>query len=207
MKREDFLKLNALDRMNYLNEKLKEHEVQNIKKFFKDIIKIDYGSCKTYLNKHNIIYDKNTKQFYHNVDITQNNSNKDDVEIVEEHKENTNLTHNNLNNNNIEIIEEHKENTNQTLINKIDLQMQQNIIDIMQDAEILKQMIEQYKNNTTVLHQKLIIDLPQGNTKHTTMRVNEIILEEFNKFADKNKQYSKIDLVSQALKEFVEKYN
>ena len=27
--------------------------------------------------------------------------------------------------------------------------MQQNIIDIMQDAEILKQMIEQYKSNTS----------------------------------------------------------
>lgn len=85
--------------------------------------------------------------------------------------------------------------------------MQQNIIDIMQDAEILKQMIEQYKSNTTVLHQKLIIDLPKSNTKHTTMRINEIILDEFNKFSDKNKQYSKIDLVSQALKEFIEKYN
>ena len=68
-------------------------------------------------------------------------------------------------------------------------------------------MIEQYKSNTTVLHQKLIIDLPKSNTKHTTMRINEIILDEFNKFSDKNKQYSKIDLVSQALKEFIEKYN
>ena len=188
MKKEDFLKLNAIEIMNYLNKILEKDKDLSLNKICKEIIKINEKTNRNFLKKSNIVFDKNKRQYY----------------IVDK---NTNVTHNNSKKNDIEIVENYKESTNVTLINKIDLEMQQNIIDIMQDAEILKQMIEQYKSNTTVLHQKLIIDLPKSNTKHTTMRINEIILDEFNKFSDKNKQYSKIDLVSQALKEFIEKYN
>ena len=197
MEKKEFLNLNPIQRMNYLNKILKEDNNLTLGKICKEIIKIDEKTNRTYLNKHNIIFDKNKRQYYiQNTNVTHENDIKDN-------QDNTNVTQKE----NIEIIDNYKENTNVTLINKIDVKMQQNIIDIMQDAEILKQMIEQYKANTTVLHQKLIIDLPVSSTKHTTMRVNEIVLDDFNKFAEKNKQYSKIDLVSQALKEFIEKYN
>ncbi|EEP52304.1 conserved hypothetical protein, partial (plasmid) [Clostridium butyricum E4 str. BoNT E BL5262] len=37
-------------------------------------------------------------------------------------------------------------------------------------------------------------------------RLNDVIYEEFKEFADRNKQFTVKELVSQALKEFIQKY-
>ena len=54
----------------------------------------------------------------------------------------------------------------------------------------------------------LTINLPVEKNKkfRMTLRLNDIVYEEFKEFADANKQFTVKELVSQALKEFVDKY-
>lgn len=45
-----------------------------------------------------------------------------------------------------------------------------------------------------------------GTTENRSFRVDSNVLKEFNSFCKKNKKYKKQDLLSQALKEFIDKY-
>ena len=53
-----------------------------------------------------------------------------------------------------------------------------------------------------VVKQQILIDVEDADSKLVTLRVNSKELELFNSFCDDHKQYKKIDLISQALKEF-----
>ena len=64
-------------------------------------------------------------------------------------------------------------------------------------------MIEDYRRNSAVVKQQIIIDLPIADSKLTTLRVNSEVLDMFNRFAETNKQYRKVDLLSQALLDFI----
>ena len=50
------------------------------------------------------------------------------------------------------------------------------------------------------------IDLPQSKSIKTSIRVNQEIWEQFGKFAELHKEFSKGDLLAQAIKEYMEKY-
>ncbi|MDY6559168.1 hypothetical protein, partial [Clostridioides difficile] len=93
------------------------------------------------------------------------------------------------------------------VINKSDKEIKDNLLDIVSNYDVLKEIIELHKCNTSVIKQQIVIDLEDSDSKLTTLRVNSKELELFNKFCDNNKQFKKIDLISQALKEFREKYN
>ncbi|MDX5773437.1 hypothetical protein, partial [Clostridioides difficile] len=93
------------------------------------------------------------------------------------------------------------------VINKSDKEIKDNLLDIVSNYDVLKEIIELHKCNTSVIKQQIVIDLEDSDSKLTTLRVNSKELELFNKFCDNNKQFNKIDLISQALKEFREKYN
>ena len=67
-------------------------------------------------------------------------------------------------------------------------------------------MLEDYRRRTSVIKQQIILDIEDAESKLVTLRVNSKVLNDFNKFCDDNKQYRKIDLISQALKDFMEKY-
>lgn len=93
------------------------------------------------------------------------------------------------------------------------LQMQKNLLDLAKDYEILKEMINSFKENNKILSHEmndLIIELPyepSGKDFGTSIRVNKVIWNEFNEVANKYKQFTKKELISQALKEFIQKYN
>ena len=71
-------------------------------------------------------------------------------------------------------------------------------------------MLEDYKQNKMVVSKQIIIDylnrVEDSETKLTTLRVNKYVLEKFNIFVENNKQFTKVDLFSQALINFVEQY-
>lgn len=82
---------------------------------------------------------------------------------------------------------------------------------ILENIEILKEMIEKYKNTraTTTATTSIVIDLLNDkhlNPKPHSLRINEFVWNDWQKFCDKNKYYSKQDLLSMALKEYIEKY-
>ena len=93
-----------------------------------------------------------------------------------------------------------------SIINKSDEDIRNNLLDIVNNYEVLKEIIALHRRNTSVIRQQIIIDVEESESKLVTLRVNSKELELFNKFCDVNKQYKKIDLISQALKEFRERY-
>lgn len=90
--------------------------------------------------------------------------------------------------------------------NSVTSDVQEAILDIVADYDVLKEMIANYKRDLSVVKDQLIIDLDESETKLTSIRINKKELDLFNEFCENNKQYTKIDLISQALKEFREKY-
>ena len=81
---------------------------------------------------------------------------------------------------------------------------------LISNYDILMQMIEEYKNSIDhrVKYSGLVIELPHEEQKdfRVTLRLNDVVYKEFKEFADNNKQFTIKELVSQALKEFVDKY-
>lgn len=54
-----------------------------------------------------------------------------------------------------------------------------------------------------VINEGIKIDLPESETTRTTIRINKIIWDEFDKFCSENKEFNKQDLMAQALKDFM----
>lgn len=91
-----------------------------------------------------------------------------------------------------------------------------NIIDLAINYDKIKQMLNDYEHTKSihdkkidvveVVHQGIKIDNPETEVERTTVRVGKNILKNWNEFCDQNKQYSKKDLLGQALTEFINKY-
>lgn len=81
---------------------------------------------------------------------------------------------------------------------------------LINNYELIMQMLEDYKKFKDHRQQfnGLIVELPAEKKKNfrVTLRLNDVVYEEFKEFADENKQFTVKELVSQALKEFVKKY-
>lgn len=88
-----------------------------------------------------------------------------------------------------------------------------NILDyISNNINILMDMIEKYKTTTETTTETttnyITIDLVDDKhlkPKPKSIRINEFIYQEWQEFCDKQ-HYSKMDLISMALKEYMEKY-
>lgn len=93
------------------------------------------------------------------------------------------------------------------MYNNCNTDVNNKIINITNEYETLMQMIELYKSNSNVLQNKIIIDLPEAGSDLTSFRVNKEILKQFNEFVKEQKEFRKIDLVSMALKEYMENHS
>lgn len=94
----------------------------------------------------------------------------------------------------------------------------QNVTDIIKDSdyaglisnyEIIMRMVEDYKNSGIYddSRKKIIINLPlDTEEERITFRINKTVYNEFQEFAKENKQFKIKELVSAALKEFIDKY-
>ena len=107
-------------------------------------------------------------------------------------------------------IESENNSSNTNVISFEDAEFRENIISLARDYNDIKQMLEDYKQNKMVVSKQIIIDylnrVEDSETKLTTLRVNKYVLEKFNIFVENNKQFTKVDLFSQALINFVEQY-
>lgn len=74
----------------------------------------------------------------------------------------------------------------------------------------LVEMIEDYKNKNIVMNSEktIILELPVEDNKEfkTSMRVNQIVWNEFKEFCKQNKNHTQKDLISMALVEYMRKY-
>lgn len=190
MTKDQFNKLEKLEQVQYINDKLKEG--YSLTKISKEL-GIGRSTITDRFKKINYTYSKENNSYIYNDSVT-------DVEsVVRSVKAKEDITINEIDDkfNNDSV-------TDVTLINnKV---VQSNLINLSNEYQTLIEMIELYKKNSNILSTQIVIDLETSDNTLTTLRVNTDVLRQFNEFVEENKQYKKVDLVSMALKEYIENH-
>jgi hypothetical protein len=95
---------------------------------------------------------------------------------------------------------------NTVVINKNEIQ--DKIIGLAKNYDKILKIIEEYDKQYDKEYDGIIIELPIETIKdfRTSIRVNNVIWEQFNEFANNYKEFTKRDLLSMALKEYMDKY-
>ena len=177
MTNEEFKKLNDIDKINYINSELKTG------KYVKDIrpaLGISEDYLQELMRNNNYKFNQKMKQY---IPITEITTKPLEVSVVET-------------------------NTSTLLTTK-----KANTLDYISDnINILMDMIEKYKASTKSTTQTttnyITIDLVDDKhlkPKPKSIRINEFVYQEWQEFCDKQ-HYSKMDLISMALKEYMDKY-
>lgn len=97
---------------------------------------------------------------------------------------------------------------NSMALQNIDSEQLQNLLNSYQD---IMDMLELFKQNKMLSDENkgIVIELPFDEDKQFkgTFRMNKIIYEQFKEFCKLHKEYTTKDLISMALKEYMEKYS
>lgn len=99
------------------------------------------------------------------------------------------------------------------VINKKDFDLSK-ITDLIDSYDDIKQVLDWFKNREydnsiieVVSNNKIEINIDTEETKRTTILVNNKIYNDFNEFCNKHREFDKKDLLSMALKEYIQKYD
>lgn len=184
MKKEDFNKLDIDKQIEYFNNQLLQGgSLTSICKS----IGIGRSTISDRFKKANYKYNKSNNQY----ELIDNNDDITDVKEADNGSCTTVESIENTNNNALDIVNLDNED------------IKNNLLSLASEYEILKNMIEDYRRKASVIKQQITIDIPEADSKLTTIRVNKKVLEMFNEFVEANKQYKKVDLLSQALFDFI----
>ena len=116
-------------------------------------------------------------------------------------------------NSNTRVIEVDKieyDNNNTLVINQKEIQNK--LIGLAQNYDKIIEIIQQYDQQYDAQYDKsqegIYIELPIETKSdfRATVRVNNVIWEQFGEFANDHKEFTKRDLLSMALKEYIDKY-
>lgn len=100
-------------------------------------------------------------------------------------------------------------------INVIPNNIKDDLIEIIQMKDDLKELIKSCKEGYDKEHTQVIeivkndgikINLPDSEIVRSTFRVNKEVLERWNLFCEDNKEFSKTNLLSSSLLEYMDKY-
>lgn len=186
MNREEFDKLELLEQIEYINKQLENNN--SITSVCKNL-KIGRSTIRDRFKKINYKYSKDLNRYKMEIKQDCTGINNECITPV--------ITKDN--NSDTDVIQV---DTVTDVINKSDEEIRNNLLDLVNNYDELKEIIELHRRNTSVIKQQIVIDLEEAESKLTTLRVNSKELELFNNFCEEYKQYKKIDLISQALKEF-----
>ena len=125
---------------------------------------------------------------------------KEEAPIIapEDDKDNTNIIN--------------KEEAPENMVNLLPEDFKENMINLVNQYDKLQEMINWFNNkdniNNTVIEVNtgITIELPEAPIKRTTIRVNEKVWNDFIDLAEANSEFDKHNLLSMALKEYVEKH-
>lgn len=93
--------------------------------------------------------------------------------------------------------------------------LKSNIINLANDYDKIQEVLSWFENRTDdssmtevieVINKGIKINLPQSETIRTTIRINKIIWDKFDQFAQENKEFNKQDLMAQALEEYMNNF-
>ena len=186
MKKDEFNKLDIDKQIEYFNQQL-----------------LEVGSitsvCKNIGIGRSTVSDRFKK-----VDYKHNKSNNQYELIVNDNDNITDVI--GVNNGSVTTVGQVENANNDNILDIVDLgneDIKNNLLSLASEYEILKNMIEDYRRKASVIKQQITIDIPDDESKVTTLRINKTVLDMFNEFAEANSQYRKVDLLSQALFDFV----
>lgn len=197
MTKDQFNQLEVIEQIEYINNQLENNSTLTL--VCKEL-GIGRSTIRDRFKKINYIYSKDLNRYVYNDSITDvvqkvtTENNKCIADVI--HKEN------NVSNTDVARVDKVTD-----IINRSEVEIKETIIDIVNNYDVLKEIIELHRRNTSVIKQQITIDVEESDSKLTTLRVNSKVLDKFNEFCSKNKQFKKVDLLSQAIKEFIEKYN
>ncbi|CEN23996.1 hypothetical protein [Paraclostridium sordellii] len=187
MNKEEFNKLNFLDKIDYINNRLKEG--QTVIRIREDI-GIGEKALQKEIKANGYKYNGKEKQYVPTTETTTKSTTEEIPTIVVD----SNTVVGNKN----------------TIV--VPKQQQQILGYLENNFEILQEFIEKYKattkpaTETTTNYISInLIDDKHLNPKPKSIRINEFVYQDWQKFCE-NKHYSKQDLISMALKEYMEKY-
>lgn len=193
MNKDKFNKLPILEQINFINSQLKKNK--SITSVCKEL-GVGRSTIRDRFKKSNYSYCKDSNEYILNYSTKSSSQEL----IHDKNRCNTSVIYNkntdSSNNNSIV-----------TILEKSDKEIQNNLLDLVSNYDVLKEIIELHKRNTSVIKQQIIINLEDTETTTTTLRINKSILEKFNKFCDENRQFKKVDLLSQSLKNFIEQHS
>ncbi|MEF9991270.1 MAG: hypothetical protein RR835_02310 [Peptostreptococcaceae bacterium] len=180
MNKEKFNSLTILEQIDFLNSQIKNNK--SITSVCKEL-GIGRSTIRDRFKKLHYAYSKDLNKYIKVDPVNNDGCNTSDIINEDE----------NLNNKPIV-----------TILEKTDIEIQNNLLDLVENYNVLKEIIELHKCNTSVIKQQIIINLEDTETETATLRINKTTLNKFNEFCKNNKQFKKVDLLSQALKNFIE---
>ncbi|NOW25508.1 hypothetical protein [Clostridium butyricum] len=175
-----------IDKMvEYINIELKNNSRATVNKLC-DKIGVKQSTFKTWVHRAGYKFDFDNRAY--TKDIPQ--SDNDITHVIE----NKTIEKNNIN-----------DNDNILVINE---DMKNNLISLAQNYDKIMNLINQYDKLYDKRYDGIIIELPiESKTDYrTTIRINNVIWEQFDEFANQHSEFTKKDLLSMALKEYIEKY-
>lgn len=103
------------------------------------------------------------------------------------------------------------------VINQIDVATDidiKKVADLVSHYDTIKELLIWFENKEydkdiieIIQDNRIEIDIDTDEVKRTTILVNKKIYDDFNTFCQMHKEYDKKDLLSMALKEYMQKYN
>lgn len=111
--------------------------------------------------------------------------------------------------NNTKVIEpKQKQYDNDNTLVITDNKIKNNLINLAKNYNKIMAIVEQYDTKYDKQYDGITIELPAETIKdfRTSIRINNVVWEQFNKFGEDHKEFTKRDLLSMALREFMEKY-
>lgn len=189
MNKDEFNSLEILEQIEYVNKLLKNNmTLTSISK----TLGVGRSTIRDRFKKLNYTYNKNLNEYILSKELDCN------TDVIQKNKKVLkSINSNDLN----------KYNDSNTDVKTLDKAMKSKLINVMGEYEVLMEMIELYKSNSNVLQTNIIIDLPSAESELTSFRVNKEILKQFNDFVKDQSEFRKIDLVSMALKEYMDNYS
>lgn len=181
MNKDEFKSLDFIDKINYLNKRLRDgYTVTRIR----EDIGIGEKALQKEIKANGYKYDNKLKQY---ISTTEDTTKATTIDIKNGVVDKTTV-----------VVHE---------------QQEQILSYLESNFDILKEFIEKYKStthsNTESNKSSIVINLVDD--KHLTpkpksIRINEFVYQDWQQFCNKNKFYSKQDLVSMALKEYMERH-
>lgn len=190
MTKEQFNALEVLKQIDYINEQLKNN--YSITSVCKEL-GVGRTTVRERFKKVGYVLDKEVNAY-----VLQDENNVCKMDVI---------VKNNNSSTSVKSISNDKEKGVTEVIEKSSDEIKNNLLDLANNYELLKEIMDTHRRNTSVVKQQIIIDIEEAESKLTTLRVNSKVLDDFNNFCNNNKQFKKVDLLSQAIKNFINQYS